>query len=211
MINPTVKKFFLKNGLSAKALQALSDSVMGSLEENATEEEITEKCKLFEPLAKTFQSEADSRVQAALKKKEQGGNDDSDEGADDDSEPSQPTGKPARKTNKDPLLTAIETLTKTVQGMQIAQAVKTNNEKVAEGLKALKMSDKEIESVMFGRSFEREEDIEEFITKQGELYAEIVQKRTEENAGDGYAPPSSAGSQTKAQKQADIEAFNKAF
>lgn len=206
MINPTVKKFFLKNGLSAKALQALSDSVMGSLEENATEEEITDKCKLFEPLAKTFQSEADSRVQAALKKKEQGEGEDDDEGADDiKTEPK------SKKVTTDPLLAAIETLTKTVQGMQTEQVVKTNNQKVIEGLKELKMTEKEIESVMYGRSFEKEEDIEDFVTKQGEYYSEITQGRAEATAGDGYKPVTSVGNQTAAQKQADMESFNKAF
>ncbi|AZA91135.1 Uncharacterised protein [Chryseobacterium nakagawai] len=209
MINPTVKKFFLKNGLSAKALQALSDSVMGSLEENATEEEITDKCKLFEPLAKTFQSEADSRVQAALKKKEQEGNDDDEEEGAGDPEPK--PGKSPKKVTTDPLLAAIETLTKTVQGMQTEQVVKTNNQKVIEGLKELKMSEKEIESVMYGRSFEKEEDIEDFVTKQGEYYSEITQGRAEAAAGDGYKPVTSVGNQTAAQKQADMESFNKAF
>lgn len=208
MINPTVKKFFLKNGLSIKALQALSDSVMGSLEENATEEEITDKCKLFEPLAKTFQSEADSRVQAALKKKEQEGNDEEEEGAGD---PEPKPGKTTKKVTNDPLLAAIETLTKTVQGMQTEQVVKTNNQKVIEGLKELKMTEKEIESVMYGRSFEKEEDIEEFVTKQGEYYSEITQGRAEANAGDGYKPVTSVGNQTQAQKTADMESFNKAF
>lgn len=194
MINPTVKKFFLKNGLSAKALQVLSDSVMGTLEENATEEEITDKCKLFEPLAKTFQSEADSRVQAALKKKEQVGNDDEEE-----------------EGAGDPLLAAIEALTKTVQGMQTEQVVKTNNQKVIEGLKELKMTEEEIDSVMYGRSFEKEEEIEDFVTKQGEYYSKITQGRAETAAGEGYKPVTSVGNQTAAQKQADMESFNKAF
>ncbi|RKT01097.1 hypothetical protein [Chryseobacterium defluvii] len=210
MINPTVKKFFLKNGLSTKALQVLSDTVMGSLEENATEEDINEKCKLFEPLAKTFQSEADSRVQAALKKKEQEGNDNDDDGAD-EHEPEPASGKPSKKAKADPLLAAIENLTKTVQGIQTAQAVKSNNEKVIEGLKGLKMSEQEIESVMMGRSFEKEEEIEEFIAKQGELYSQITQSRTEAAAGEGYKPVTSVGNQTSAQKKSDIEEFNKAF
>ncbi|AZB23598.1 hypothetical protein EG339_02660 [Chryseobacterium bernardetii] len=209
MINPTVKKFFLKNGLSAKALQALSDSVMGSLEENATEEEITDKCKLFEPLAKTFQSEADSRVQAALKKKEQEGNDDDEEQGAVDPEPK--PGKSPKKVTSDPLLAAIEALTKTVQGMQTDQKVQSNNQKVIEGLKELKMTEKEIESVMYGRSFEKEEDIEDFIAKQGEYYSEITQGRAEATAGEGYKPTTSVGNQTPAQKQADIDSFNKAF
>lgn len=208
MINPTVKKFFLKNGLSAKALQALSDSVMGSLEENATEEEITDKCKLFEPLAKTFQSEADSRVQAALKKKEQEEEEEEEEGAG-DTEPK--PGKTTKKVTTDPLLAAIETLTKTVQGMKTEQVVKTNNQKVIAGLKELKMTDKEIESVMYGRSFDKEEDIEDFVTKQGEYYSEITQGRAETAAGEGYKPTTSVGNQTAAQKQADMESFNKAF
>lgn len=210
MINPTVKKFFLKNGLSAKALQALSDSVMGSLEENATEEEITDKCKLFEPLAKTFQSEADSRVQAALKKKEQEGSDDDEEEEGAGTTEPKP-GKSPKKVTSDPLLAAIEALTKTVQGMQIDQKVQSNNQKVIEGLKELKMTEKEIESVMYGRSFEKEEDIEDFIAKQGEYYSEITQGRAEAAAGEGYKPTTSVGNQTPAQKQADIESFNKAF
>jgi len=72
MINPVVKKHFLKFGLSEKALQGLSDSVTGSLSENATDEEITAKCQELEPFAKTFQSEIDTRVNTALKKTNRG-------------------------------------------------------------------------------------------------------------------------------------------
>lgn len=202
MINPIVKKHFQKNGLSERALQGLSDAITGSLGENATDEEITAQCVVFEPLAKTFQSEIDARVTAATKKKEQGGN--SGEGAAE--EP-----KPEEGKTTDPLLLAVQKLTETVQGLKTEKAIETNNQKVIAGLKALKMTEKEIDSVMLGRSFEKEEDIEEFVTKQGEFYAEITQNRTEENAGEGYKPVTSVGNQTTAQKTADIEAFNKAF
>lgn len=202
MINPIVKKHFLKNGLSEKALQGLSDSITGSLGENATDEEITAQCVVFEPLAKTFQSEIDARVTAATKKKEQGGN--SGEGAND--EPKSEEGK-----TTDPMLLAIQKLTETVQGLKTEKAVETNNQKVVAGLKALKMTDKEIDSVMLGRSFENDEGIEEFVTKQGEFYAEILQNRTEADAGEGYKPASSVGNQTEAQKKADVEAFNKSY
>ncbi|MDF2931219.1 MAG: hypothetical protein K0R36_550 [Chryseobacterium sp.] len=202
MINPIVKKHFLKNGLSEKALQGLSDSITGSLGENATDEEITAQCVVFEPLAKTFQSEIDARVTAATKKKEQEGK--TVEGA--TTEPATEPGKDA-----DPLLLAIQELSKTVKGLQTEKAVETNNQKVINGLKALKMTDKEIESVMLGRSFEAEDGIEEFVAKQGEYYSEILQTRTEAAAGEGYVAPSSVGNQNQAQKKADVEAFNKTF
>ncbi|KUJ56443.1 hypothetical protein [Chryseobacterium aquaticum] len=200
MINPIVKKHFLKNGLSEKALQGLSDSITGSLGENATDEEITAQCVVFEPFAKTFQSEIDARVAAATKKKGQEGK--SGEGADE--EP-----KPEEGKTTDPLLLAVQKLTETVQGLKTEKAVETNNQKVINGLKALKMTDKEIESVMLGRSFENEDGIEEFVTKQGEYYSEILQSRTEAAAGEGYIAPSSVGNQSQAQKKADVEAFNK--
>lgn len=202
MINPIVKKHFLKNGLSEKALQGLSDSITGSLGENATDEEITAQCVVFEPFAKTFQSEIDARVAAATKKKEQEGK--SGEGAD-------PEPKPEEGKTTDPLLLAVQKLTETVQGLKTEKAVETNNQKVINGLKALKMTDKEIESVMLGRSFENEDGIEEFVTKQGEYYSEILQSRTEAAAGEGYIAPSSVGNQSQAQKKADVEAFNANF
>lgn len=204
MINPTVKKHFLKFGLSEKALQGLSDSVTGSLDENATDEEITAKCKELEPFAKTFQSEIDARVNTALKKKEQTGD---ETGADDDDpEPAE------KKKPKNSVMAKLEELTNEIKSLKSENAVKSNNEKVVERLKSIEgISDKEVESLMLGRKFENDEQIEDFVTKQSEIYSEIVQQRAESKAGNGYTPPNSNGSTSKAQMEAEIKAFNDKF
>ena len=48
MVNPIVKKHFLKYGLPASVLQSISALVMGSLDENATEEEIIDSAKRYD-------------------------------------------------------------------------------------------------------------------------------------------------------------------
>ena len=52
MVNPIVKKHFLKYGLPASVLQSISNLVTGSLGENATDEEILESAKTYDDFAK---------------------------------------------------------------------------------------------------------------------------------------------------------------
>ena len=203
MVNPTVKKYFNKIGFSAATLQVLSDMVTGSLGENATEEEINDKCKEIEPLTKSFQSEIDSRVAAARKTPEKKSGGEEPEG--------NPNPAGEQKTD-DATLKALQKLQETVDQLQ--------KEKVSGGLSAtvktklkedLKMTDKEIESVMWGREFESEDQVNDFVTKQEEFYADITKSRTEEKAGNGFIPASSKGDVSKTAIENDIKAFNEKY
>ena len=75
----------------------------------------------------------------------------------------------------------------------------------------LKMTDKEIESVMYGRTFESAEQVEEFVTKQEELYQDITKERIEHQAGSGFVPMISQGNVNKAAIENDIKEFNEKY
>ena len=86
------------------------------------------------------------------------------------------------------------------------------NQSAMEKLKALKMTDKEIEAVMFGRSFETEEAVNDFIGKQSEIYEEILSSRHKENAGSGFNTMSGQGGTYKKEAmEQDIAEFNKVY
>lgn len=199
MVNPTVKKYFnQKMGFSEKALQGLSDMITGSLEDNATEDEINEKCKEFEPIARSFQSEIDRAKAAAMKSKS---GEAGTEGSKDEESADETKGT-------DPTLKALQD--------QVAQLMKEKtteslNTKVKTKLKDLKLTEKEIDSLMFGRTFETEDQIEEFVTKQGEFYEDIVKDRTVEKAGTGFVPGASRGNVSKTSIENDIKEFNEKY
>ena len=204
MINPTVKKYFNKFGFSDAVLQVLSDSVVGSLGENPNEEEINGACGNFEGLAKAMQSESDAKVNAAKK-----GTPAAEEKKGEEGNPAEP-GDPGETT--DPVLKAIQDLAKKVEGMEKKDAHKTFNQKVIEGLKANhSLSDKQIESIMLGRNFETEDQVNEFLEGQKGLQETIQQELVEKQAGNGYAPPGSKGDVTKASIENDIKSFNEKY
>ena len=203
MVNPTVKKYFNKIGFSAATLQVLSDMVTGSLGENATEDEINDKCKEMEPLTKSFQSELDSKVAAARKAPEKKSGEEEPEGK------GNPAGTPS---TDDPTLQAIQKLQETVNQLQKEKLSGDFGATVKTKLKDdLKMTEKEIESVMYGRNFESEDQVTDFISKQEEFYADITKTRTEEKAGNGFIPMSSKGDVSKTAIENDIRAFNEKY
>ena len=203
MVNPTVKKYFNKIGFSANTLQVLSDMVTGSLGENATEDEINEKCKEMEPLAKSFQSEMDSKVAAARKGTEKKSGEEGTEGLEN------PAGTPKQNSA---LEESILKLQQTVENLQKERISGDLGAAVRTKLKeTLKMTDKEIESVMYGRTFENAEQVEEFVTKQEELYQDITKERIEHQAGSGFVPMISQGNVNKAAIENDIKEFNEKY
>lgn len=193
-----IKAYFKKFGLSESTLGEITKLIEGSYTENSTEEEITEQCKSYEALAKVLQSEIDARVTSAVEKvkKEQAPN---KQGA----EKEQPEPK-----DNDYLKKILERLDNIEKG----QVVKSLNEKAVARLKDLKMTDKEIESAMFGRNFDNEESLNEFVTKQAEIYEEIVKERVSNNAGNGFPPMSPTGnSVSNTAIKNDIDEFNKHY
>ena len=177
------KKHFRKYGLSESVIKTIVALIPD--EEEATEETITEQLQAYEPLAKSFQAEAERRVSLAVK------------GLKPEPKEVEPTPKEEGEP-KDPVLEALGNITKRLEAM--------------EKLKALKMTDKEIEAVMFGRSFETEEAVNDFIGKQSEIYEEILSARHKENAGNGFNTMSGQGGTYKKEAmEQDIAEFNKVY
>ncbi|WP_018674848.1 hypothetical protein [Riemerella columbina] len=194
-----IKAHFTKFGLSESTLGEITKLIEGSYTENSTAEEIIEQCKNYESLAKVLQSEIDTRVTSAVEKVKKEQVPDKKSGADkDQSEPK----------NNDYLKKILERLDNIEKG----QVVKSLNEKAVVRLKDLKMTDKEIESAMFGRNFDNEESLNEFVTKQAEIYEEIVKERVSNNAGNGFPPMSPTGnSVSNTAIKNDIDEFNKHY
>lgn len=199
-----VKKQFQKFGLSEKSLKEIANLVEKTLSgnEELTEEQVTEQVKTFEPIAKSFQSEVERRVSEA-KKGTNGSN-----GSDDESEEQGGSAGGEKGGNSNEMLKQI---LNRLDGIEKGQAVKTNNQTAIAKLKELKLTESEIESVMYGRNFETAEQVEEFITKQTEIYETITAERLKNNAGNGFNPMSASGNYSKQEIQQDVEDFNKQF
>ncbi|AQY21344.1 hypothetical protein [Riemerella anatipestifer] len=193
-----IKKHFTKFGLSESTLGEITKLIEGSYTENSTAEEIIEQCKSYESLAKVLQSEIDTRVSSAVEKVKKEQAPDKKSGADKEAEPT--------------IGEYLKQISERLDNIEKGQVVKSLNEKAVTRLKELKMTDKEIEAAMFGRNFENEESLNEFVTKQTEIYEGIVKERVSNSAGNGFSPMSSSGNgvENTAIKN-DIEEFNKQF
>ncbi|MRM83370.1 hypothetical protein [Riemerella anatipestifer] len=193
-----IKKHFTKFGLSESTLGEITKLIEGSYTENSTAEEIIEQCKSYESLAKVLQSEIDTRVNSAVEKVKKEQVPDKKSGADKEAEPT--------------IGEYLKQISERLDNIEKGQVVKSLNEKAVARLKELKMTDKEIEAAMFERNFENEESLNAFVTKQTEIYEEIVKERVSNSAGNGFSPMSSSGNgvENTAIKN-DIEEFNKQF
>ena len=191
------KKHFRKYGLSESVIKTIVALIPD--EEEATEETITEQLQAYEPLAKSFQAEAERRVSLAVK------------GLKPELKEVEPNPKEEGEP-EDPVLEALGNITKRLEAMEQGQVSAGLNQSAMEKLKALKMTDKEIEAVMFGRSFETEEAVNDFIGKQSEIYEEILSSRHKENAGSGFNTMSGQGGTYKKEAmEQDIAEFNKVY
>ncbi|MEJ8582500.1 hypothetical protein ACXA18_03030 [Riemerella anatipestifer] len=193
-----IKKHFTKFGLSESTLGEITKLIEGSYTENSTAEEIIEQCKSYESLAKVLQSEIDTRVSSVVEKVKKEQAPDKKSGADKEAEPT--------------IGEYLKQISERLDNIEKGQVVKSLNEKAVARLKELKMTDKEIEAAMFGRNFENEESLNEFVTKQTEIYEEIVKERVSNSAGNGFSPMSSSGNGVKNTAiKNDIEEFNKQY
>ncbi len=194
-----VKKHFLKFGFSNKILGEIS-ALVDFTENETTEEEIIEQLNRYEPIARSFQSELDTRLAKGRKTDtESAANGEDEEGK---------TSTPSTKT-EDTTKATLDKILERLEKMEKGTAVKTNNDKATTKLKELGFSEKEIESAMFGRNFETEESVDGFVNKQSEIFEDILKERVKGNAGDGFRPQSSGANYSKAAVEKDIEEFNK--
>lgn len=191
-----LKKHFSKYGLSEKALGEIYKLMQGQITDQSTDEQIIELCKGYEPLAKVFQSEMD-----ALRTKGKG---QQDTGAE------QNTSATETKQEND-LFKLIADLKSEIQGLKKEQTASVLLSSAKNRLKEAKFTEKEIEAILLGRSFENEEGLNDFITKQTALYEEITKERLETQAGSGTQPPTGSGKPSEQTLKNDFEAFNKMF
>ena len=111
------------------------------------------------------------------------------------------------RRHNNPVLLQVQELITKISDLEKKEVLKTNTQRVTAELKKLNLSEKEIEANIYGRTFETQEQIDEYITKQSELYADITKERLETLAGGGIVPLS-GGSSIASQVKNDIDKFN---
>lgn len=199
MVNPIVKKHFLKYGLPASVLQSISNLVTGSLEENATDDEIIEVAKTYEDFAKSFQSEVDSKIAKARKEQTV------EAVADEETKPKSENG------SDDDTKSLIKQLLEKVSNLESDKINQSYQTKVTDRLKSIKMSDAEINAALYGRKFKSDEEVDDFVVKQEEFYADILKDRVEASIGNGGKPASSQGSSSLEALKQEISGFNERY
>ena len=183
-----IKKHFQKYGLSKEAQGEIFNLLAGSVSETTTEAEALELASKYEPIARVYQSDLDARVTQATEKVKKGL-------------------QSKEEGDNNPVLLQVQELITKISDLEKKEVLKTNTQKVTAELKKLNLSEKEIEANIYGRTFETQEQIDEYITKQSELYADITKERLETLAGGGIVPLS-GGSSIASQVKNDIDKFN---
>lgn len=183
-----IKKHFQKYGLSKEAQGEIFNLLAGSVSETTTEAEAVELASKYEPIARVYQSDLDARVTQATEKVKKGL-------------------QSKEEGDNSPVLLQVQELITKISDLEKKEVLKTNTQRVTAELKKLNLSEKEIEANIYGRTFETQEQIDEYITKQSELYADITKERLETLAGGGIVPLS-GGSSIASQVKNDIDKFN---
>lgn len=183
-----IKKHFQKYGLSKEAQGEIFNLLAGSVSETTTEAEAVELASKYEPIARVYQSDLDARVTQATEKVKKGL-------------------QSKEEGDNNPVLLQVQELITKISDLEKKEVLKTNTQRVTAELKKLNLSEKEIEANIYGRTFETQEQIDEYITKQSELYADITKERLETLAGGGIVPLS-GGSSIASQVKNDIDKFN---
>lgn len=183
-----IKKHFQKYGLSKEAQGEIFNLLAGSVSETTTEAEAVELASKYEPMARVYQSDLDARVTQATEKVKKGL-------------------QSKEEGDNNPVLLQVQELITKISDLEKKEVLKTNTQRVTAELKKLNLSEKEIEANIYGRTFETQEQIDEYITKQSELYADITKERLETLAGGGIVPLS-GGSSIASQVKNDIDKFN---
>lgn len=190
-----VKSEYSKFGFSQSVLETISKMVTDEAGADATDEVIKEKLQNYEPLAKAFQSEIDARVSKAKTSTQT-------------KTTSTEQVEPKNEQGEDTPAWAKVLLQK-VEALENEKLVSNFNTQAEERLKGIKMSDAEVKAVMFGREFKTNEEVENFITQQSEIFKEVLSTRVEEQLGGGNPPAQSQGATDLESFKKDLEEFNK--
>lgn len=200
-MNKIVKDYFKNYGLPKAVLQSISDQISVSVGEEPTDEDLTAECEKYNLLAKSFQSEVDSRVTAGLAKRRA-------EGGDQDDDPVIVPKETGGESNQFSKLEAMITgLASSITELKSEKVSSSLGETATNQLKGIKMTDSEIRGLLFGRKFKTEDEVSEFVEAQSEIHSETLKDRQKENLGNGTEPTRSMGKADAAQLAGDIEAF----
>lgn len=197
-MNEIVKEHFKNYGLSKTVLKQLEGLVLATSGDDAEDDKIKEVCTNFDLLAKTMQSDIDARVTKARKEVEvekpnTGGN------------PS-PTEEP--KSDLDKVLAQLTTMQTKLDNLEQEKTTSKFTSRAEQRLKEIKMNDAEIKSALYNRKFQTDDDLEEFVTKQEEFYADIVKERISNDTPTGEEPRGK-GSVSAKSFEKQLEEFNK--
>ena len=175
-MNEHIKKFFEKYGLPSKVLQSINDRIMSS-GEDLTEDQIRDKCKDYEVIAKSFQSEVDSRVTSALEKRTK----EKDVDVDPVKKLEDETSKKDEGSETNLLLNAIKQLQSDIHALKSEKVETSLINSATDQLKQLGKNEIEIRGLLHGRKFNSTEELDSFMEFQKEIHSEIVKQ--EPNGG----------------------------
>src|SRR5690554_2191194 len=103
-MNKIIKDYFRNYGLPKSVLKSINDQIIGGLGEEPSDDDLTQECEKYKDLARSFQSEVDARITAALAKRKADANDrDQDSSGDSDDD----TGVSSGDKNSIQQLTAL--------------------------------------------------------------------------------------------------------
>ena len=198
-MNKIVKEHFKNYGLSKTVLKQLESLVLATSGDDADDDKLKEVCTTFDSLAKTMQSDIDARVTKARKdaeveKPNPGGN------------PSPTDDEP--KSDLDKVLARLTTMQEKLDNLEQEKTTTKYTLRAQERLREIKMNDAEIKSALYNRKFQSDDDLEEFVTKQEEFYADIVKERISTDTPTGEEPRGK-GSVSDKSFEKQLEEFNK--
>lgn len=201
-MNTIVKDYFKNYGLPKAVLQSINDQISLTLGDEPTDEDLSVECAKYTLLAKSFQSEVDSRVTAGLAKhRAEGGS----QGNDD------PEVVPTETNQFKELQSMIAGLTSSIAELKTEKVSSTLSESATKKLKGIKMTDSEIKGLLFGRKFKTDDEVTEFVEAQSEIHAENLKDRQKESLGNGTEPTRSMGKADVIQMTSDVDEFKKSL
>lgn len=197
-MNKIIKDYFRNYGLPKSVLQNINDQIVGGLGEEPSDDDLTQECEKYKGLAKSFQSEVDARITAALAKRKADINDrdqDSMDDTDDDTGINPDDKNPIRQ-----LTGLISELSKDIAALKNEKIASSLAEQATEKLKGIKMTGSEIKGLLFGRSFKSVEEVDDFVEAQATIHEDTLKERQSETFGDGNQP-------RRSMKESDVSDF----
>lgn len=189
-----LKTEFTNLGFSEKALQGVAEALAST--NLVTDENLDAVVKGQKPALTAMQSEIDSRVTTAVKKAKEG------------TQPEPPAPPEPQKPNpqETPEQKALREMRAELDALKSGKTHETLSAKVVAQLEAKKLPKSFIQAAIAGRTFEKEEDIEPFVTQVETSHNEYVQELSNQGLATTYNPVVVTATPEK-QVEADIKAW----